>query len=398
MKPAGVDELLTEKLRLEYDEKLEEERKKLLREFEDRLEQEKRKHAQDYAEKEDTIKSKMELEIKKKEDVIREMYEMKLKKEITDVKKQVELELKDKYAREIAQKRFIISEGCSVKTWLKENVYPFTAIIGQEPMKKALLFNTINPGLGGVLLWGNYGVGKTTAVLGIGEFAPSPDDKIICVKGIEKPDCRKCDIRYDSGVIGTEKYFISYTIDRVLNCASIAIEGIGEKNIAPSKIVVSAKPEEEEMVSKLMLLNKMPLQVKVDGIKDMEQKLEIIRRQREFRIEPEKFRKTHAKSQNVLYERIIRAKRIINVVTIPEELLRAIVKVCDDINIENHTVHGLIEQVARTESAYQGRHRVIADDLVEATELVLLYSWGIPEKERMSKDQLEALVRLHTKK
>jgi len=79
-------------------------------------------------------------------------------------------------------------------------------------------------------------------------------------------------------------------------------------------------------------------------------------------------------------------------------LIRAIIKVCRDMDIESHAVEGLIEQVARTQSAYEGRHRVTGDDVVEATKLSLMQSWGVSEKERTSPDQIEALVRMHSKR
>ncbi|MEA4957389.1 MAG: ATP-binding protein, partial [Methanobrevibacter sp.] len=55
---------------------------------------------------------------------------------------------------------------------MKKNVFPFTAIVGQDKIKKALILNAINPSIGGVLIKGDRGTGKTTAVRALADLLP----------------------------------------------------------------------------------------------------------------------------------------------------------------------------------------------------------------------------------
>jgi Mg-chelatase subunit ChlI len=62
---------------------------------------------------------------------------------------------------------------------MKKNIFPFTGIVGQEKVKKALILNAINPSIGGVLIKGDVGTGKTTVVRALSNLLP----KIEIVKG-----------------------------------------------------------------------------------------------------------------------------------------------------------------------------------------------------------------------
>jgi magnesium chelatase subunit I len=392
----GEDEkiaVMKERLELEYREKEEEMRRKLESEYDKKLEETRKK----FEERESLLTGKVELESKKREDVIRDMYDLKLKREEERLRKELGNEFRIKFEEKLRREGFG-SRTCLLKKGSSNLCYPFMAIVGQETMKKALILNAINPGIGGVLLWGERGVGKTTALKGIGEMFPEPEN-VECMLKKSNPNCQECEKRYEEGAIETERFSVYFIIDNPLNSAAVSIDTMGNERFAhPSKIVVSMKPGEEKAVSKLMLFNKMPLQVEVKGLKDAEQRMEILRRQKEFKVETKNFRKKFEKSQNVLFQRVKKAKMIQPLVTIPDELIRAIIKVCGDMNIESHAVEGLIEGVARTQSAYEGRHRVTVDDVVEATNLSLMHSWGVSEKERISSDQLEALVRMHSKR
>ncbi|MBU2496195.1 MAG: hypothetical protein KJ935_06850 [Candidatus Omnitrophica bacterium] len=397
----GEDEkirLMKERLELEYREKEEEIRRKIELEHDKKLEEMRKKSENEVEEKASMLSGKAELEAKKREDVIRDMYELKLKREEERLKKELENDFRIKFEEKLRRERIGFGSTCLMKKGGSNLYYPFTGIVGQETMKKALILNAINPSIGGVLLWGERGVGKTTGLKGIGELFPEPED-VECLLKKSNPNCQECEKRHEEGTIATERFPIYFVIDYPLSSAAVSIESMGvEKFTHPSKIIVSMKPGEEEVVSKLMLFNKMPLQIEVKGLKDMEQRMEILRRQKAFKVETKNFIKKFENNQRILFQRMKKAKMILPLVTIPDELIRAIIKVCGDMDIENHAVEGLIEQVARTQSAYEGRHRVAVDDIVEATKLSLMHSWGVSEKERISSDQLEALVRMHSKR
>lgn len=383
-------------------EKEHELKRRLEDEFNKKLEAMRRKYEKELEEREELFKAKLELEARKREDVMRDMYKVELERKEKDLRQKLEEEFRRDLEAKLREKEIQMGKKCELKTaYYLAYPYPFTAIVGQEIVKKALILNAINPAIGGVLLWGKRGVGKRVALKGIGELFPEREE-LSCLKDTEY-QCFDCAYRYEEETISVEGSSVHYLLDRVLNSAAVSIESkLSESALLTPR---SSRTAEEfisaELASKVVVFDKIPLHIEVRAINDMEQRLEIIRRQREFKINPENFRKKFRSSQTALIERIKRARRILPVVTVSEELLRTVVKVCREQGVESHSTEALIELLARTQCAYEGRHRVTVDDLVEAVNLVLLYGGkvkALKEGRELTGEQLEALVKMYAKK
>ncbi len=385
-----------EKLEIEYEEKELALRKNIEEEYNKKIELLKKDFEKQLAEKEDIIKTKLELESRKNLEILRERYDVELRSKEIELKKVLDIEYKRKYETELKKKLAELGKKCELVTAIPKIPYPFTAIVGQEVAKKALLLNAIDPKIGGVLLWGPKGVGKSTAIRALCEKYPDPDE-VECIYGLKPPRCWDCEKRYEIGSISTENYSIQYFKDILLNCVSLSTETTESGFIHPNKIIVSTKST--EVAEKMQSFNTLPIQIEVKPMKDLEQRTEILRRYKAFLTNPEDFRKKFTSYQDKLWDRMVKAKRILPLVTIPPEITKLMLKSLDEININSHNIEILIERVSAANAAYEGRHRVTVDDIVESSNLVLLYTWGrkIPEREKIGGGQLEAIIRMTAK-
>ena len=235
----------------------------------------------------------------------------------------------------------------------RQGTFPFTAIIGQEEMKKALVLNVVNPKLGGVLITGEKGTAKSTAVRALADLLPPR----LCIKGCRFHDdpndksnwCDECHEKYDNAQPETEELPmkvvelpVSATEDRVvgtldieaaikegkrsfetgiladanrnilyvdeinllddhvvdvlLDSAAMGIntverEGISYSHPARFSLVGTMNPEEGDI--RPQLLDRFALSVYVAGEKDLDKRAEVIKRRLEYEDDPEGFIKIH---------------------------------------------------------------------------------------------------------
>ncbi len=313
----------------------------------------------------------------------------------------------------------------------KRIVFPFTAIVGQEKAKLALLCNAVNPAIGGVLLSGDKGTGKSTMVRALADVLP----EIEVVKGCpfncnpynELEMCEVCREKARNGEIEVERRKmrvvdlpLSVSVDRLVGTIDIEKalkEGIkalqpgilaeANRNILyidevnllddyiadilldaaamgwnvieresvslrhPSRFILvgSMNPEEGEL--RPQILDRFGLYVQIEAVKDVEQRMEIVRRVEEFQADPIAFRKKFEKEQRKLRERIERAREIVNRVEIDEDLLKLLVKTIVEMGIKTHRAEIVTIRTAKAIAALDGRKRVSFEDLKKAMELAL---------------------------
>ena len=363
--------------------------------------------------------------------------------------------IKEKPPENLEEVKRELSELTKVKSKAHRVLYPVTAIVGQEQMKRALILNAINPSIGGVLIRGQKGTAKSTAVRGLTEVLP----EIEIVQGCKfncdpaNPDkfCWECNDRLESGKITTDRRMMrvidlpvgatedrvvgsldiekaiksglqsfepgilaeanrgilyvdeinlldDYVVDALLDAAAMGIntverEGISISHPAQFIIVGSMNPEEGEL--RPQLLDRIALQVEVEGIPDIEQRVEIVTRQDDFLRDPESFKQAYAGDQERLRSKIVQAQRLLPSVKMPHELLRTIARICIEFRVDGHRADIMIDRTARTNAAYEGREQVIVDDIIEASELVLPHRMRKRpfEDEEFNRDRLRDVVR-----
>ena len=310
-------------------------------------------------------------------------------------------------------------------------IFPFTAIVGQEKAKLALLCNAVNPAIGGVLLSGDKGTGKSTMVRALADVLP----EIEVVKGCpfncnpnnELEMCEVCREKARNGEIEIERRKmrvvdlpLSVTVDRLVGTIDIEKalkEGIkalqpgilaeANRNILyidevnllddyiadilldaaamgwnvieregislshPSRFILvgSMNPEEGEL--RPQILDRFGLYVQIEAVKDVEQRMEIVKRVEEFQADPVAFRKKFEKEQRKLRERIEKAREIINKVEMDDDLLKLLVKTIVEMGIKTHRAEIVTVRTAKAIAALDGRRKVSFEDLKKAMELAL---------------------------
>ncbi|MEL4305678.1 ATP-binding protein [Methanococcoides sp. LMO-2] len=352
------------------------------------------------------------------------------------------------------EKRASFEDIQRTETRTKRVMYPISGIVGQEMMLRALILNAINPSIGGVLIRGQKGTAKSTAVRGLAEILPEIDIIEGCKYNCDPLDtekfCWECRDKQKKGMIRIDKspmkvvdlpvgatedrvvgsldiekavkegvqafepgilakanrnllyvdeinLLDDFVVDALLDAAAMGVntverEGVSVSHPANFIIVGSMNPEEGEL--RPQLLDRIALQVEVEGISDIEQRVEIIERRNRFNKDPQQFRRDFESEQEKLRTRIIKAKQILGRITTTRENLRTIAQICMAFNVDGHRADIMIERTARTNAAYENRERITNEDIIEAAEMVLPHRMRKKpfEEEEFSAEQLRAVV------
>ena len=311
-------------------------------------------------------------------------------------------------------------------------ILPFTAIVGQEKMKKALILNAINPRIGGVLIRGEKGTAKSTAVRALAELLPEIEVVNGCKFNCNPHDeSEMCDLCYakkmngenlnaikrrmwvvdlplgatedrvvgsidvekaikegikalEPGILAAANRGILYidevnllddhVADVILDSAAMAInvverEGISVSHPAKFVLVGTMNPEEGEL--RPQLLDRFGLQASVESIDDADKRVEIVKLVGSFERDPEEFRERFEGEQKKLREKIVHAKQIANEVKISDDLLKLAADTCIKLGVRTHRAEIVIDRAAKTIAAFDGRRKVTLEDIKEAMELAL---------------------------
>ncbi|MBI5375509.1 MAG: ATP-binding protein [Candidatus Schekmanbacteria bacterium] len=310
--------------------------------------------------------------------------------------------------------------------------FPFAAIVGQEKMKMALILNAINPQIGGVLIRGERGTAKTTAVRGLAEILPGIDVvdgcKFRCNPFEPGKMCSSCRDEYDkkkklphvkqkmhiaelpvgatedrvvgtlnletaikegikaleTGILADANRGILYIdninllddhiMDVLLDSAAMGVnvierEGVSVSHPAHFILVGTMNPEEGEL--RPQLHDRLAFHVEVKGMSDLNSRVQIAKRIREFEKDPILFKSRFEAQSREITEKIIRARDMINNVKISEYFLRIIARMCIELDVDGHRPDIIIARGAKTKAAYDGRHEVVEEDVRLASELTL---------------------------
>ncbi|MBU5313643.1 AAA family ATPase [Tissierella carlieri] len=310
-------------------------------------------------------------------------------------------------------------------------IYPFTAIVGQEDMKKALILNIINPRLNGVLIRGEKGTAKSTAVRALVDILPIREQIADCIFSCDPRDnrnwCETCKDTYkkengkiknermrvinlpvgatEDRVVGTldiehaikegEKKFESgilaeanrnilyvdevnllddHVVDVLLDAAAMGVNSIEREGISythPSRFVLIGTMNPEEGDLRPQLIDRFGLVVDVYGERDTNSRVEVIKRRLSFENNPEKFVKEYEEEQKKLAEQIENAKELLDKVVYSEEYLRLAAEIAIKISVDGHRADITLIKTAVTHAAYRGQIKVDKEDLFVAAKLSL---------------------------
>jgi len=310
--------------------------------------------------------------------------------------------------------------------------YPFTAIVDQDNMKLALLLNAINPRIGGVLIRGAKGTGKSTAVRALAELLPEIEVVKGCPFNCNPKDptnmCEVCRGKYERGepleyerrkmrivtlpigatedrVVGTlditraikegvkalEPGLLAeanqnilyvdeinllpdHIVDDILDAAAsgwnvVEREGISVAHPARFILIGTMNPEEGEL--RPQLLDRLALHVQVENIYDKDLRIEIMRRNLEYEENPEAFRKKFEPQQEELRMRIINARNLLPKVKVPDKLLEVVSRLCIKLRVDGHRPDITIIKTAKTLAAFEGVLEVNLNHIKTCARLTL---------------------------
>ncbi len=310
-------------------------------------------------------------------------------------------------------------------------LYPFSAIVGQEKMKTALILNAVNPSIGGVLIRGERGTAKSTAVRSLATLLPEQDMVVGCPFGCDPNDpdsmCEACrskkenlqrikqrmrvvelpvsatedkvvgtldisaaiksgDKKFEPGILAEANRNILYVdevnllndhiVDVLLDSAAMGINTVEREGISfshPAKFILIGTMNPEEGDLRPQLLDRFGLCVNIEGINDPDIRLEILKRKMDFDDDPIKFRKDWAADEKKIEDDIIRTKNALPDVIIDNHMLRKIVEICIALDVDGHRGDIAMMKVSKTLAAYDGRTKVDVNDIKRSAEMVLLH-------------------------
>ena len=321
-------------------------------------------------------------------------------------------------------------------------VFPFTAIVGQEEMKLALLLNVVAPSIGGVLVMGHRGTGKSTAVRALADLLPPLTAVRGCAFNCDPSDaaalCDDCRARLQSGaqlrrerrsvpvvelplgatedrVCGTidlgralkegvkafepgllaraNRGFLyidevnlleDHLVDLLLDVAAtgrnlVEREGVSAEHPARFVLVGSGNPEEGEL--RPQLLDRFGLCAEVETLRDLDERVQIVENREAFDGDPAGFLDARRAGQVSLRRRVLRASRNHSGVEVPRALLRSVAELCLRLGVDGHRGEITVTRAARALAAFEGRKVVTDEDVRRVSPMSL--------RHRLRRDPLE---------
>lgn len=310
-------------------------------------------------------------------------------------------------------------------------IFPFTAIVGQDRMKRALVLNAINPLIGGVLIRGERGTAKSTAARALAELLPDisvvercsfgcdPDqahewcdeckeraehddisaitrriqlvdlpvsateDRVVGTLDIEKA-IQQGEKHFEAGVLASANRGILYVdevnllddhvVDLLLDSAAMGVniverEGISFSHPARFILVGTMNPEEGDL--RPQLLDRFALCVDVGGLREPAERMMILERRIAFDEDPQAFSELWQPREIELADRILYARDIVNMVQYSRRDLATIANLTSSLQVDGHRADLVILKAARAHAALDGRNVISQHDILMAAELAL---------------------------
>jgi magnesium chelatase subunit I len=327
---------------------------------------------------------------------------------------------------------------------LRRLVFPFTSIVGQEEMKLALLLNVIDPKIGGVMIMGDRGTGKSTTIRALADLLPEievvaddpfsshPSDpemmgdevrqkidqgiKIeIALKNVQMVDlplgatedrvCGTIDIEkalsegvkaFEPGLLAKANRGILYVdevnllddhlVDVLLDSAAsgwntVEREGISIRHPARFVLVGSGNPEEGEL--RPQLLDRFGMHAEIRTVKEPALRVQIVEQRTEFDQNPQEFLEQYQPQQNALRQKLVDAQTRLKQIAIDHDLRVKISQVCSELDVDGLRGDIVTNRAAKAIAALEGRTEVTVDDIRRVVTLCL--------RHRLRKDPLESI-------
>jgi magnesium chelatase subunit D len=298
--------------------------------------------------------------------------------------------------------------------------FPFSAIVGQEEMKRALIFNAIDPSIGGVLITGTRGTAKSTAARAMAALlpvievvdgdafnsAPKPgaaeksvriptpfvnlpvgatEDRVLGTLDVERV-LHAGEKRFEPGLLARANRGVLYVdevnllpdhlVDVLLDAVAMGVnrverEGVSFTHEARVILIGTMNPEEGEL--RPQLLDRFGLSVAVAGYFEPELRKEVVRRRIAFEIDPTGYVARWLEDEKELSGRIVHARSLLAAVSVPDGQFDALVEACAEARADGLRADIVAYKTARAVAAFEGRTEVNASDVKEGLALALAH-------------------------
>ena len=323
-------------------------------------------------------------------------------------------------------------------------VFPFTAIVGQEEMKLALQLNVIDPKIGGVMIMGDRGTGKSTTIRAIADLLPeievvkddpfnshqsdldlmgnevklaiqkneSIETEFIKIPMVDLPlgatedrVCGTIDIEkaltegikaFEPGLLAKANRGLLYVdevnllddhlVDILLDSAAsgwntVEREGISIRHPARFVLVGSGNPEEGEL--RPQLLDRFGMHAEIRTVKDPILRVQVVEERTSFDQNPATWLANYESQQQELRDKIISAQKLLPTVEIDYDLRVKISEVCSQLDVDGLRGDIVTNRAAKAHAAYNGKDKVTVEDISKIITLCL--------RHRLRKDPLETI-------
>jgi len=314
---------------------------------------------------------------------------------------------------------------------MTRGVFPFTAIVGQERMMRALILNAVSPQIGGVLIRGERGTAKSTAARALAALLPDIEVIADCHFSCNprRPDlwCDECRIRHgddqivtsirrtsfvdlpvsatEDRVVGTldiemaiqkgEKHFEpgvlasanrgllyvdevnlldDHVVDLLLDSAAMGVNVVEREGISfshPAKFILVGTMNPEEGDLRPQLLDRFAFSVNIKGLMDTEQRMQIMERRINFEIDPDAFIAQWHDQERELSNKISLAREQVNQIRYTRRDLASIAGLTASLKVDGHRADLVILRGAQAHAALMGRPAISDEDVILAAELAL---------------------------
>ena len=278
---------------------------------------------------------------------------------------------------------------------MKRVVFPFAAVLGQEEIKQALLWNLVNPQIGGVLICGEKGTAKSTLVRGLADLADPQrlvelplnitEDRLVGTidfgraltygESVLEPGILK---EADGNILYVDEVNLlsDHIVNALLEVAASGRNVVEREGIScahDSRFVLVGSMNQEEGKLRAQFLDRFGLYVEVQGEKDLTTRVEIMRRRLEFEQDPLLFLAGYREETRQLRERIRRAQMLLSKVEVTENAYQLAASLSENVHCCGHRGELAIIETARAIAALADRRMLNTEDIREAAKYALAH-------------------------
>lgn len=277
--------------------------------------------------------------------------------------------------------------------------FPFSAIVGQDRLRLALILCAVHPGIGGVLVRGEKGTAKSTVVRALTALLPevgegrrarlvelpvgATEDRVVGSIDLEKV-LRDGERAFQPGLLADAHQGVLYVdevnllhdhlVDVLLDAAAMGrvhVERDGVSHSHPARFVLVGTMNPEEGELRPQLLDRFGLAVDVAASRDVDVRMQVVRRRLDYERDPDGFAARFAEEDAALAHRIAEARAAVDGVALPDSELRRVASVCASFDVEGMRADLVLARTATAHAAWRGADAVAEEDVRIAAELTL---------------------------